>query len=137
GGAGKMMKEFKYERAASFAEAGELLKKSENACVLAGGTDLLGTLKTEILCENPDTLVDIKRIPESKGIKEEDGALTVGALTTLTEIEESPVVREKVPMLAEAAHSIASPLIRNKGTVGGNLCQDVRCWFYRYPHEAG
>ena len=132
-----MMKEFKYERAASFAEAGELLKKSENACVLAGGTDLLGTLKTEILCENPDTLVDIKRIPESKGIKEEDGALTVGALTTLTEIEESPVVREKVPMLAEAAHSIASPLIRNKGTVGGNLCQDVRCWFYRYPHEAG
>ena len=48
-----MMKEFKYERAASFAEAGELLKKSENACVLAGGTDLLGTLKTEILCETP------------------------------------------------------------------------------------
>ena len=75
------------------------MKKSENACVLAGGTDLLGTLKTEILCENPDTLVDIKRIPESKGIKEEDGALTVGALTTLTEIEESPVVRENVPML--------------------------------------
>ena len=131
------MKNFKYERAETFAEAGELLKQNENACVLAGGTDLLGTLKTEILCENPAMLVDLKRIPNAKGIKDEDGGLSIGALTTLTEMEESDVVKEKAPMLAEAAHSIASPLIRNKGTVGGNLCQDVRCWFYRYPQEGG
>ena len=131
------MKNFKYERAETFAEAGELLKSNENACVLAGGTDLLGTLKTEILCENPEMLVDLKRIPNAKGIKDEGDGLSLGALTTLTEIEESAAVQEKAPMLAEAAHSIASPLIRNKGTVGGNLCQDVRCWFYRYPHEGG
>lgn len=131
------MKNFKYERAETFAEAGELLKNNENACVLAGGTDLLGTLKTEILCENPEMLVDLKRIPNAKGIKDEGDALSLGALTTLTDIEESALVQEKAPMLAEAAHSIASPLIRNKGTVGGNLCQDVRCWFYRYPHEGG
>ncbi len=131
------MKEFKYERAQSFEEAGKLLKENENSCVIAGGSDLLGTLKTEILCENPAMLIDIKNIPGSKGIEEKDGAITIGALTTLTEIEESALVMEKAPIVAEAAHSIASPLVRNLGTIGGNLCQDVRCWFYRYPHEGG
>lgn len=131
------MKEFKYERAENFEEASELLKSNENACPLAGGTDLLGTLKNEILCENPEMLVDLKNIPGAKGIEADGDALNIGALTTLTEIAESADVKEKAPMLAEAAHSVASPLIRNKGTVGGNLCQDVRCWFYRYPHEGG
>ena len=131
------MKEFKYERATSFEEAGELLKNNEKACPISGGTDLLGTLKTENLCENPEMLVDLKRIPGAKGIKAENGKLDIGALTTLTEIAESDDVKEAAPMLAEAAHSIATPLIRNMGTVGGNLCQDVRCWFYRYPEEGG
>ena len=131
------MKEFKYERAQSFEEAGELLKCNENACPIAGGTDLLGTLKTEILCENPAVLVDLKKIPGSKGITVRDDAIHIGALTTLTEIAESDVILEKAPMIAEAAHSIATPLVRNMGTIGGNLCQDVRCWFYRYPHEGG
>ena len=131
------MKDFKYERAQSFEEAGSLLQSNANSCPIAGGTDLLGTLKTEILCENPAVLVDLKKIPGSRGIEAGSDKLRIGALTTLTEIEESETVRAKAPMLSEAAHSIATPLIRNMGTIGGNLCQDVRCWFYRYPHEGG
>ena len=131
------MKDFKYERAQSFEDADKILKSNEKAYPLAGGTDLLGTLKNEILCEDPETLVDLKSIPGSKGIEEKGDTIEIGALTTLTEIAESEAVRTKAPMLAEAAYSVATPLIRNKGTVGGNLCQDVRCWFYRYPHEGG
>jgi len=131
------MKEFKYERAQSFEDAGRILKSNEKACPLAGGTDLLGTLKSEILCENPDMLVDLKNIPGCKGIEDGEENITIGALTTLTEIAESETVRAKAPILSEAAYSAATPLIRNKGTIGGNLCQDVRCWFYRYPHEGG
>ena len=131
------MKDFKYERAQSFEDADKILKSNEKACPLAGGTDLLGTLKNEILCEDPEMLVDLKSIPGSKGIEEKGDTIEIGALTTLTEIAESEAVRTKTPMLAEAAYSVATPLIRNKGTVGGNLCQDVRCWFYRYPHEGG
>ncbi len=133
----KKIKKFNYERVQSFEEAGELLKCNEDACPIAGGTDLLGTLKTEILCENPGTLVDLKSIQGSKGIKASEKEIEIGALTTLTEIEESESIRKKAPMIAEAAHSIATPLVRNMGTIGGNLCQDVRCWFYRYPHEGG
>lgn len=131
------MKEFKYERAQSFDDADKILKSNPKACPLAGGTDLLGTLKNEILCENPEMLVDLKNIPGSTGIEEQDDAINIGALTTLTELSESDAVRAKAPLLAEAAYSVGTPLIRNKGTLGGNLCQDVRCWFYRYPHEGG
>lgn len=131
------MKEFRYERAESMEEASKLLKSDDNSCVLAGGTDLLGTLKTENLVENPDLVVDIKNIPDTAGIKDEGDSIEIGALTTLTQIAESDEVKEKAPIIAEAAYSIATPLIRNKGTIGGNLCQDIRCWFYRYPEEGG
>lgn len=130
------MKNFSYERAESFAQAAESLQGSDKAVIIAGGTDLLGKLKTEILPEYPEKVIDIKRIPEASGIKVEDGVMKIGALTTLTQIVESEEVGKEFPMLAEAAHSVASPLIRNAATIGGNLCQDVRCWFYRYPHEA-
>ena len=131
------MKEFKYNRAETFEEAGEILKSNPHACCMAGGTDLLGTIKSEILDETPEVIVDLKRIPDSSGIKAESGRIQIGAMTTLTEIAESEVINEKAPMIAQAAHSVATPLVRNKGTIGGNLCQDVRCWFYRYPHEGG
>lgn len=131
------MKDFKYERAQSFNEAEELLKDNKHACPLGGGTDLLGTLKNEILCENPDMLVDLKGIAGANEIREEEHGLNIGALTTLTAIAESDAVKQHAPMLAQAAYSVASPLIRNKATAGGNICQDVRCWFYRYPHEGG
>lgn len=131
------MKEFKYNRAETFKEAAQLLKSNSKACSMAGGTDLLGTIKNEILNETPELIVDLKKIPGGAGIRTKDGSIAIGAMTTLTAIEESSEIREKAPMIAEAAHSIATPLIRNKGTIGGNLCQDVRCWFYRYPHEGG
>jgi hypothetical protein len=103
---------------------------------LAGGTDLLGRLKDNILPEYPERLVDLKHIPDSSGISLQDDVLAIGAMTKLKTIAESSEIKETLPILAEAAHSVATPLIRNIGTIGGNLCQDVRCWFYRYPHEA-
>ena len=129
------MKNFEYSRAASFEDAAQLVKNG--ARPLAGGTDLLGELKDEILPEYPGELVDIKRIPEGDSIRVEDSCLKIGALAKLSKIAEDPQIKERMPMLSQAAGSVATPLIRNMGTIGGNLCQDVRCWFYRYPHEAG
>ena len=130
------MKTFKYERAASFQQAGELKAKLHNAEFVAGGTDLLGVLKREILPTAPETLIDLKRVVGNKGIEIHDGKMRIGALTTLSAIVENEDVKREFPMLAEAAHSVATPIVRNAATLGGNLCQDVRCWFYRYPHEA-
>ena len=107
---------------------------TEGAVYVAGGSDLLGALKQDILPKYPKKLVSLKNIPDMSGIRVEDGALKIGAMTKLSEVCESAVVRENAPALAEAAHSVATPLVRNLGTVGGNLCQDVRCWFYRYPN---
>ncbi len=130
------MKKFDYKRAKSFEEAGCIQKENAGVSFLAGGTDLLGVLKADILPEYPNTVVDLKRIPEASGIKEDDGVLRIGALTTLLDIETSELIKEKAPILSEAASVVASPIIRSAATVGGNICQDVRCWFYRYPHEA-
>ncbi|MCD8132661.1 MAG: FAD binding domain-containing protein [Clostridiales bacterium] len=130
------MKKFDYKRAETFTEAEQIQKEQAQSVYLAGGTDLLGVMKADILPQYPGTLIDLKRIPNAKGIREEDGMLKIGALTTLQEIETSEVIKEKAGILAEAAKSVATPLIRNTATIGGNICQDVRCWFYRYPHEA-
>ena len=129
------MKNFDYVRPGSCVEAAKEL--TEGAVYIAGGSDLLGTLKQEILPKYPKKLVSLKKLPDMKGIRLEDGALKIGAMTTLAEVCESETVKESAPALAEAAHSVATPLIRQLGTVGGNLCQDVRCWFYRYPNEVG
>ena len=130
------MKTFIYERAASFAEASKLKKQAANAALIAGGTDLLGVLKEEILPSQPDRIIDLKRIPAAKGVSMADGEMRIGALTTLASIAENADVKRLFPVLAQAARSVATPLIRSNATIGGNLCQDVRCWFYRYPHEA-
>ena len=129
------MKNFDYVRPGSCVEAAKEL--TEGAVYIAGGSDLLGTLKQEILPKYPKKLVSLKKLPDMKGIRLEDGALKIGAMTTLAEVCGSDKVKESAPALAEAAHSVATPLIRQLGTVGGNLCQDVRCWFYRYPNEVG
>ena len=130
------MRPFELIHAASFEEAAQL-KARGNVDVMSGGTDLLNVYKHALLKEHPEQVVDLKTIPGASGITEQDGVLTVGALTTLTEIEESPLVQAKAMGLAEGARSVATPLIRNRGTIGGNICQDVRCWYYRYPHEVG
>jgi len=131
------MKNFDYKRAESFEQAGDMLAESGNNVLIAGGTDLIGTLKDRILPDYPDTLIDIKRIPASAEISVDGDTLKIGALATLTQVAENDTVRQCAPLLAEAAKSVATPLVRNKGTIGGNVCQDVRCWFYRYPHETG
>ena len=129
------MKRFDYVRPQTCAEAsGEM----ENGAVyMAGGSDLLGELKQDILPRYPKKVVSLRDIPELKGVAVEDGKLKVGAMTSLAELTESETVASAVPALAEAAHSVATPLVRGIGTIGGNICQDVRCWFYRYPNEIG
>ncbi len=130
------MKSFKHITARTFEEASEKLKQGENA-VIAGGTDLMGVMNKAILAKQPETIIDIKEIPEGYGIKDKGDHLEIGALTKLVDLVESPAIQKKVPIVAEAAHSVATGLVRNAGTIGGNICQDVRCWYYRYPHEGG
>jgi xanthine dehydrogenase YagS FAD-binding subunit len=132
------MKTFRHVNASSVEEACALLgRHGAKARLNAGGTDLLGALKDGIFPEPPELLVNLKTVPGLDGVREEAGGLAIGALTRLAHVQESPVVRQKYPLLAEAARSIGIPQLRNMGTVGGNLCQEVRCWYYRYPRHVG
>jgi NADPH-dependent glutamate synthase beta subunit-like oxidoreductase/CO/xanthine dehydrogenase FAD-binding subunit len=132
------MKPFNHIDAKTVTEAVTLLKNSgERAKLIAGGTDLLSTLKDKILRAYPETVINIKTIPNLNHISEDGGGLKIGALAKLEEIARSPILGEKYKILAEAAEAVATPQIRRMGTIGGNLCQDVRCWYYRYPHSVG
>ena len=132
------MKSFNHVNAKTVTEAVKLLKNNRGrAKLIAGGTDLLGILKDKILPAYPETIINIKTIPNLDYISEDGGGLKIGALAKLEEIAQSPVVREKYKLLSEAAEAVATPQIRRMGTIGGNLCQDVRCWYYRYPHSVG
>jgi xanthine dehydrogenase YagS FAD-binding subunit len=124
------MKDVKYAAAKSFEEAAALLADGKSA-LLAGGTDLVYGLKGMHTPNLPDTVIDIKRIPNAAYIKEEGGFLKIGALTKLTDIAESDVVKKNYAALAEAAKLVASPELRNMGTIGGNICQKPRCIYYR------
>jgi xanthine dehydrogenase YagS FAD-binding subunit len=114
-----------------------LTKLGAKGKVLAGGSDLVaGVMKDWVEGSGmplPSALVDITTIPQLRGIKVDRLGVTVGANTTLTEIIESKEVNERLPLLAQAAHSVASPLIRNFATLGGNINQRPRCWFLRGP----
>lgn len=132
------MKDFKHVNATSLDQALSLLKKFNGKAKLnAGGTDLMGVLKSDILPEYPEAIINIKGIPDLDNIREDVYGLSIGPLTKLTHIVESPVIKKRYPIVSEAAESVASPEIRNVGTIGGNLCQDSRCWYYRYPHSMG
>jgi xanthine dehydrogenase YagS FAD-binding subunit len=100
-----------------------------DAWVLAGGMDSFDWLKDR--AKRVPVVVDLSQIAELRGIKEVDGGLEIGALTTLTEVVRHPVVKEKFAILSQAAEVVASPQIRNQGTLGGNVSQDTRCWYYR------
>jgi xanthine dehydrogenase YagS FAD-binding subunit len=100
-----------------------------DAWIMAGGLDSFDWLKDRI--KRPKVLVDLSGIEELRGIRPAGDGVEIGALTTLTEIVKHPVIREKYGLLAEAAELIASPQIRNQGTIGGNVSQDARCWYYR------
>jgi xanthine dehydrogenase YagS FAD-binding subunit len=128
------MKEIKHVNVTTVDAAVAELKKGK-AAVIAGGTDLVQGLKAMISPNAPDTLVNIKPIAALKKLVEEGGMLKIGPLTTLTEVAESTVVQTKYTALAQAARRAASPELRNYGTIGGNICQGVRCWYYRGEHN--
>jgi 4-hydroxybenzoyl-CoA reductase subunit beta len=128
------MAAFQLERPRNVAEAVRALgEHGGNAKVIAGGTDVVPNLQMRLFA--PRVLVDIKGIRELRDIAWSAGeGLRIGALTTLTEVCESRVVREKFPVLASAVHSIAGPLQRNMGTMGGNLCLETRCLWYNQSY---
>ena len=132
------MRPFMHLNARSVKEACGLMAEYDGRAVLnAGGTDLLGTLKGENLFEYPEALINIKTIAGLGRIVESKGSLRIGALTKLSTLVNSTLLKERYPALVEAARTVATPQIRNAGTLGGNLCQDVRCWYYRYPRHIG
>lgn len=132
------MKQFEHYNIRSLKKAASLLTEYDGkARVNAGGTDILGAMKDKSLPEYPKALINIKTIKGLDYIKKDKKGLTIGALATLADIAESPSVTEEFKLLADAVHSVASPQIRNVATIGGNLAQDVRCWYYRYPAQIG
>jgi NADPH-dependent glutamate synthase beta subunit-like oxidoreductase/CO/xanthine dehydrogenase FAD-binding subunit len=128
------LRSFKHLNATSLEEASNVLcRHGMKAAAIAGGTDLLGALKDNVRPEYPELLVNIKTIPGLDYIEEDNTGLRIGALTRLHAIEKSEAVREKYRLLAMAAHSVATPHVRNMGTIAGNICQEPRCWYYRNP----
>jgi xanthine dehydrogenase YagS FAD-binding subunit len=121
---------FELYQPASTDDALRLLDKfGADALVLAGGLDSMDWLKDRL--KRPKAVVDLSQIKELHGIREANGGLEIGAMTPLTEVVTHPVVREKFSILMQAAELVASPQIRNQGTLGGNVSQDTRCWYYR------
>lgn len=132
------MKDFTHYNACSIDEAASLLKKRKGkAKVNAGGSDLLGLLKDRIVPDYPESIINLKDIEGLNYVREDDEGLNVGALATLSSVAASPLVKERYGLLAEAARAVATPQVRNMATIGGNLAQEVRCWYYRYPDELG
>ena len=132
------MKTFQHYNARSLRQASALLSKyNGKARINAGGTDLLGNLKDKCTPDYPEALINIKTIPNLDYIKATKRGIRVGALTRLADIVKSPEIRKDYSLLADAAHTVANPNIRNIATLGGNLAQDVRCWYYRYPEQIG
>ena len=133
------MKHFQYETPSTFEEAGKIVAEAQpgETAVMAGGSDLLGVLKTELLETYPSKVVSLHDVKGADYIRSETDSVKVGSLTTLNELETSDAFDGGLEAVKQAAHSVASPLIRNRGTLGGNLCQDVRCWFYRVPDQTG
>src|SRR6266568_2477486 len=105
-----------------------LTEHSESLRVLAGGTDLLPSMGQKLF--EPERVLDLRHLHELKGIRHSEQGTEIGALTTLREIERSQPLREHYPVLVEAAKTVASPVLRNMGTVGGNICLDTRCLWY-------
>lgn len=127
------MRHFEYASARTKAQAVGLLGASfDQAEVLAGGSDLLALMKDDVV--RPRRLVSIKEIPELHEIRAAEGGLSIGALRTLAELAEDREVRRRYPALWQALDEAASPQIRNVATLGGNLCQRPRCWYFRGGH---
>jgi xanthine dehydrogenase YagS FAD-binding subunit len=124
-----MVPRFSYIRARSLDEAVRYLALN-GARLHAGGTDLLGCLRDRVF--DVTTVVSIAGLKELRGIRATPtGGLRIGSLTTIEEVARHPIIRSSYPALSMAAAEVASPQLRNQGTIGGNLCQKPRCWYYR------
>ena len=125
-----VMPAFQLLQPTSIADAQKLLEQQgHDAMVLAGGMDAFDWLKDRI--RKPKAVVDLSGVEEMRGIRETSDGLEIGAITTLTEVVNHPAVAKHYGLLAQAASLVASPQIRNQGTLGGNVSQDTRCWYYR------
>src|SRR5580692_5492514 len=125
-----MMPMFELFQPASIEDALALLDRhGSEAWVMAGGLDTFDWLKDRT--KRTNVVVDLSQVTELRGIRETNGGLEIGAATTLTEVTRHLAVRDKFGLLMEAAELVASPQIRNQGTIGGNVSQDTRCWYYR------
>ena len=123
-----MMEGFAYAQPGTLREAFPLLTNKKGKLV-AGGTDLLGEMQDGIVA--PSLLVSLERISGLKTMREEKNVLRIGAMVTLAELESDKIVAEQYPLLTAAASEVAIPQLRAQATVGGNLCQRPRCWYYR------
>jgi len=126
--------QFKLLRPRTVQEAVSLLAK-QNASeglratrIVAGGTDLIPSMQQKLF--EPQHVLDIRRISQLQGIRQTEEGTEIGALTTLTEVEHSDLLQKNYPVLTEAARTVASPILRNMGTIGGNICLDTRCLWY-------
>ncbi len=125
-----MIPAFELYQPASVDDALKLLDRyGADALVLAGGLDSMDWLKDRL--KRPKVVVDLGQIADLRGITDLNGGVEIGAMTPLTEIVRHPLVRERFSLLMQAAELVASPQIRNQGTIGGNVSQDTRCWYYR------
>jgi len=126
------MKSFEHVNADMIENAVSLLDEGWTARIIAGGTDLLGEMKREII--SPERLVNLKTIEGLSYFQYSEEGLKVGALTTLSDIESNEIVRDKFGILSQAISKVGTPQLRNMGTIGGNICQRPRCWYYRNIH---
>jgi xanthine dehydrogenase YagS FAD-binding subunit len=125
-----VMPVFELFQPTSAADAQKLLEQhGSDAWVMAGGLDSFDWLKDRI--KKPKAVVDLSGIAELKGIRETTDGIEIGAMTTLTDVVRNSTIRKRYGLLAQAAELVASPQIRNQGTLGGNVSQDARCWYYR------
>ncbi len=124
-----MMPAFELFQPESIDETVDLLGRFDDGWVLAGGLDSFEWFKERHL--RPAVVIDVSGVGELKGIRDRDGGLEIGAMTTLTEIVTNETIRQRFSVLSTAAYAVATPQIRNQGTIGGNISQDTRCWYYR------
>ena len=128
------MRPFNHVNATSLAEIKNALADGKTT-IIAGGTDLLGTLKDNILRDYPATVINLKTVPGLDFIKEEGKMLKIGAATRLADIASDPIVQKKYTALSQAASRVATPHVREMGTIGGNIAQLHRCWYFRKPEN--
>ncbi|HEX8982320.1 MAG TPA: xanthine dehydrogenase family protein subunit M [Ktedonobacterales bacterium] len=127
------MRPFEHSSVSSAAEAVTALSGAKTTAVIAGGAELLSLMKANLAA--PTHVIDLKPARDLRGIAfADDGSVRIGALTTLAEIERDGALAERAPILREAVRDAATPQLRNMATVGGNLMQRTRCWYFRGPY---